>query len=567
MAESSTLALPAPEERFKVPGGDFIRGAVNMPAVRQFGLLIALAGAVALAVFAVLWMQDDDLKPVATVASPQEASELTTLLDTAQIPYQLDHRTQALLVPADFYYQARMQVAGASAVARDQMGYELLDQEQGYGVSQFMENARHRRSIEGELARSILTIDGVQQARVLLAMPKSTTFLRDRRKPSASVSVTLAAGRDLDNEQVRGITNLVAAAVPELEASAVAVVDQSGKLLSRQAEDPELEATERQLAYVARIEQGLQGKIEQILEQLVGSGAYTAQVTAEVDFTRQEQASEQYRPQDNALVRSESTVSEERTGTLPIAGVPGTLSNQPPADPVGNLEAGAAQGAAANGGTTPRTTRSEATRNYEMDRTVLYQQQSLGRLSRLAVSVVVDHHRLPAAEGGKAESKAWSDAELKQLRETIASAVGIVDSRGDSLSVTSSAFHRTEIESEEPAPFWMETWFTDILKQVLGGLVLLAVAFGLLRPLYRTLTRAGEMVHERQAMEIADINQSREQIAQQVAAHTALGLPPPEPGEAIPHQALAKLDAVRGLVANDPQRVAEVVKQWVTRNE
>ena len=564
MAESSVLTLPAPEDRLKLPGGEFIRGAVNLPAVRQVGLLFALAGAVALAVFAVLWMQDDDLKPVATVATPAEATELTQLLDAAQIPYQLDHRTSSLLVPAEYYYQARMQVAGASAIERDQLGYELLDQEQAYGVSQFMENARHRRSIEGELARSILTIDGVQHARVLLALPKSTTFLRDRRKPSASVTVTLSPGGQLSSEQVRGITNLVAAAVPELDASSVAVVDQSGKLLSRQSEDPALEATERQLAYVARIEQGLQGKIEQILEQLVGSGAYTAQVTADVDFTRQEQASEQYRPQDNGAVRSESTLVEERVGTLPIAGVPGTLTNQPPADPVGNLQAGAQ---AAGGGTTPRTTRNEATRNFEMDRTVMYQQQSLGRLSRLAVSVVVDHHRTVDAESGKVETRAWSEEELKQLNATIASAVGIDAERGDSLTVNSSPFYRTEIEEAEPAPFWMETWFTDLLKQVLGGLVLLAVAFGLLRPLYRTLTRAGEMVHERQAMEIADINQSREQIAQQVAHNAALGLPPPEPGEAIPHQALAKLDAVRGLVANDPQRVAEVVKQWVTRNE
>ncbi len=532
-----------------------------MPVVRQATLLIALAGTVALGLFAALWMQDEDMKPVAGISSPTQAAELGRILEAARIPYQLDHKTSTLLVPAEHFYEARMQVAGSTETREGQSGYELLDEEQGFGVSQFMENTRHRRSIEGELSRSILTINGVQHARVLLAMPKSTTFLRDRRKPSASVSITLQPGKTLNSEQIRGITNLVAAAVPELDVSAVAVVDQSGKLLSRQNEDPALEATERQLSHVARIEAGLQGKIEQILEQLVGSGAYTAQVTADVDFTRQELASEQYRPQESAAVRSESTSSEERVGNLPIVGVPGTLSNQPPPDPVGNVAA--AQAAPADAATTPRTTRNEATRNYEMDRTVRYEQQSVGRLSRLGVSVVVDHHRSINADTGTEETKPWSAAELKQLQATIASAVGIMNERGDTLSVTSSPFYRTEVEIAEAAPFWTETWFTDLLKQVLGGIVLLLLAFGLLRPLYKTLTRAGEMVHERQAMEMADINQSREEISLQ----TALGLPPPEPGQAIPHQALAKLDAVKGLVANDPHRVAEVVKQWVTRDE
>lgn len=561
MSETSIAALPSPAARLKIPGGDFIRGAVNMPVVRQVTLLIALAGTVALGLFAALWMRDDDMKPVAGISSPTQAAELGQLLEAARIPYQLDHKTSTLLVPAEYFYEARMHVAGSMQAREGQSGYELLDEEQGFGVSQFMENTRARRSIEGELSRSILTITGVAQARVLLALPKSTTFLRDRRKPSASVSITLQAGKTLNSEQIRGITNLVAAAVPELDVAAVAVVDQSGKLLSRQNEDPALEATERQLSHVARIEAGLQGKIDQILEQLVGAGAYTAQVTADVDFTRQEQASEQYRPQETAAVRSESTSVEERVGNLPIVGVPGTLSNQPPPDPVGNLAA--EQAAPAEAAASPRTTRNEATRNYEMDRTVRYEQQSVGRLSRLAVSVVVDHHRMTNTETGVTETKAWSAEELQQLQATITSAVGIMTERGDTLSVTSSPFYRTEVAPDEAAPFWTETWFTDVLKQTLGGIVLLLLAFGLLRPLYKTLTRAGEMVHERQAMEMADINQSREEISM----HTALGLPPPQPGQAIPHQALAKLDAVKGLVANDPHRVAEVVKQWVTRDE
>ncbi len=540
----------------RIPGSDFIRGASRMPMVRQAGLLFAIAGAVALAVVSVLWMQDEDLKPLTNVHNAEQAAELVQLLEASGITYRMDHKTGTMLVDAQRLYEARMTVSSAGATQQGQLGYELLDQEQSFGVSQFMENARHRRSVEGELARSIGTIKAVQHARVLLAVPKSTTFLRDRRKPSASVTVTLRPGQSLSPDQVRGITNLVAGAVSELDTQDVAVVDQSGRLLSRQEEDPGLEASERQLRYVAKLENQLRTKVEVILERMLGSDAYTTQVTAEVDFTKQEQATEQYAPQETA-VRSESTLEEERLGAVPAIGVPGTLANQPPPEPVPG-PAGAAEGQQQ----LPRTVRNEATRNYEVDRTVSYSQQSVGRLSRLAVSVVVDHHRSVNAETGEVEAAPWTQEELQQLEATVANAIGFSAARGDSISVVSSPFRQLEFETPEPAPFWTETWFIDLVKQVLGGMVLVLVLFLLLRPLYRSLSRAGEMVHERQAMEIADMNQAREQ---QLAHENALGLPSPEQGHAA--SPFAKLDAVKGLVANDPARVAEVVKHWVNQGE
>ena len=543
----------------RVPGSDFLRGASKMPVVRQFGLLFAIAGAVALGVAAVLWMQDEDLKPLTSVRSPEQAGEIVQMLDAAGITYRLDHKSSTVLVPSERLYEARMQISSATASHESQVGYELLDEEQGFGVSQFMENARHRRSIEGELARSVMTIKAVQHARVLLAVPKSTTFLRDRRKPSASVTVTLRPGQELSPDQVRGITNLVAGAVSELDTQDVAVVDQSGRLLSRQEEDPGLEASERQLRYVARMENQLRTKVEVILERMLGPGAYTAQVTAEVDFTKQEQAKEQYTPQEPA-VRSESTVEEERLGAVPVLGVPGTLTNQPPAEPVPGAAEGGAQGEQL-----PRTVRNEATRNFEVDRTVSYSQQSVGRLARLAVSVVVDHRRTVDAETGELETTPWTPEELQQLEATVANAVGLSEARGDTLSVVSSAFHQTEFVAPEPAPFWTEMWFVDLVKQVLAGIVLVLVLFMLLRPLYRSLSRAGEMVHERQAMEIADINQARERIASDTAS--GLGLPSPDADGQASITPMQKLDAVKGLVARDPQRVAEVVKHWVQEDE
>ncbi len=558
MAELPVRTDDLPDQpAIRIPGSDFLRGASKMPVVRQLGLLFAIAGAVALAVAAVLWMQDEDLKPLTAVQSADQAGEIMQLLDASGIAYRLDHRTGTLLVDGDRLYEARMKIAGVSSAEHSQVGYELLDQEQGFGVSQFMENARHRRSIEGELARSIATIESVQHARVLLAVPKSTTFLRDRRKPSASVTVTLRPGKTLMPEQVRGITNLVAGAVSELDTENVAIVDQSGRLLSRQDEDPGLEATERQLRYVAKLENQLRTKVEVILERMLGADSYTTQITAEVDFTKQEQASEQYNPQELA-VRSESTMEEERVGVQPALGVPGTLTNQPPAEPEATVDP------AEQEAKQPRTVRNEATRNFEVDRTVSYVQQSYGRLNRLAVSVVVDHHRTVDAESGEVSTTPWSDEELEQLRSAVASAVGFSEARGDTISVMSSPFHQTEYEAPVDAPIWTESWFVDLTKQILGAIVLVLVLFLLLRPLYRSLSRAGEMVHERQAMEIADLNQAREQLS---GGEGPLGLPKPGEHGAGEITPVMKLDAVKGLVANDPARVAEVVKHWVNQDE
>ncbi|MEZ5558441.1 MAG: flagellar basal-body MS-ring/collar protein FliF, partial [Pseudomonadales bacterium] len=284
-----------------VPGSNFLRAAAGMPAVRQMTLLIAIAASVAIAVVAVLWMRTPDFRPVTAITSAYQANEVVQVLEAEGIPHRLDERSGMVLVPQDSLYAARMKLAGAGSVDGRQLGYELLEKDQGFGVSQFMEQDRHRRSIEGELARSITSITAVESARVLLATPKSTTFLRDRRVPTASVTVRLVPGQELTAAQVKGITNLVAGAVPELSPKNVAVVDQSGKLLSVEEDDQALLQSERQLQYVARIEKQLKDKIGNILLPMVGPRGFSAEVTAQVDFTRSEQAEELYNPDLSAL--------------------------------------------------------------------------------------------------------------------------------------------------------------------------------------------------------------------------------------------------------------------------
>jgi flagellar M-ring protein FliF len=543
-------------ERINIPGADFLRGAAGMPAVRQLALLIAIAASVAIGVVAVLWMQSPDYRPLSGINSVAQANEVAGLLDSNGIPHRIDERTGVILVPQDHFHSARMMLAGAGQLDESPAGYELLDGDQGFGVSQFMELTRHRRSVEGELARSIGSLDAVQSARVLLATPKATTFLRDRRKPSASVTVRLFPGHALTDPQIRGITSLVAAAVPELEPEAVAVVDQSGKLLSLGEEDQDLEASERQLAYIAKVERQLQNKVSGLLRPLVGADGFGVEVSADVDFTRSEQAEELYNP-EQAAIRSEARLEEKNYEEPVAAGVPGALSNQPP-ETERNEDLVLATGAS-----NAVSSRTESTRNFEIDRTVAYTQRAVGSIKRLTVSVVVDDIAVVDPETGEAKVTPWSEEDLQQLTESVKNAVGFSEQRGDLVSVVNRRFFTPAVEPVAEVPFWAESWFVELLKQSLVGVLLLLLALGFLRPLFRNLSKAGAAVQERNT-------QAQAQLGQMSMEGVPIDPNRPAAGMLLPAGVggyEAKVDAVRGLVAQDPGRVAQVVKHWVSKDE
>ncbi len=304
------------------PGGDFLRGYATLPIVRQLGLMLALAATVAVGVSVVLWMREPDYKPLTGIGSVRQANAAAEALQAANIPYRLDDSTGMLMVPAEVLHQARMKIAGVGGLSGDQEGFELLDKDQGFGVSQFMETNMFRRSLEGELARSITSINSVQHARVHLAIPKSTAFLRDQRAPTASVTVGLAPGQSLSFGQVRAIMNLVAGAVSELTADHVTVVDQTGQLLSGQEDDTAQGGTDRQFKYVQQLETSLREKVHNILLPTVGANRFTAEVAADVDFTWVEETEELFNPDQPAL-RSEQTLNEQRVGEASDGGVPG----------------------------------------------------------------------------------------------------------------------------------------------------------------------------------------------------------------------------------------------------
>lgn len=540
---------------------DLIDGFNNLNLLRQAGLMVGLAASVAIGFAVVLWTQGEDYRPLYGSLDRLDSSEVIQLLDHHQINYKMDTNTGALLVAKEDVHTARLRLAEAGLPGQSSIGFELLDQEQPLGTSQFMENARFKRSLEGELARTIVSINSVRNARVHLAIPKRSVFVRDARRPSASVFVELFPGRGVEPKQVKAIANLVASSIPELKSEDVTIVDQKGSLLSTGEEHMDLVVAARQREYTRRLEDDVIGRINSILEPIVGPGNYKAEVSAEVDFTEIEKAEEIFNP-DLPAVRSEQTLEESRVGNGLVAGIPGALTNQPP----GNGEAPEnAQNQEGGGPAKPSNARKEATRNFELDRAISYTKHQQGRLQRLTVAVVIDDRLSVDAETGDQSNLPWSENELERLAILVRDAVGYSSIRGDSVNVINTPFvARDDLVIGDP-PFWESQWFLSLVRQLAGLLVIVILVIGLLRPVLKSLTRTGEQAREEEreaelrSLESAGLG-SFEGLSDETVTLTggdALALPSPE--ESYEQQ----LNAIRGLVAEDPGRVAQVVKRWV----
>ncbi len=566
---------------------DVLSGMSALGILRQVGLLIGLAASVALGVAAVLWAQGGDYRPLYSSLDRLDSSAVLDVLDSNQIKYKIDDRTGALLVESSKINQARLKLADTGISNDNKAGFELLDKEQPLGTSQFMETARYRRSLEGELGRTIASINNVRSARVHLGIPKDTVFVRDSRPASASVFVELFPGSSLAPAQVRSILNLVASSIPDLKAENVTVVDQKGVLLSQIVmEDPQLMQANKQLEYTHRIEQQLRDRVNSILAPLLGPNKFRAEISADVDFTAVEEAGEQYNP-DAPAIRSEQRIEEQR-GASSAGGIPGAASNQPPADGRAPEVAGAqanqpgqqaqqanalqgtgtslgANGAA--GGKTGERAREQVVRNYELDRTISYTRHQVGKLRRLTVAVAVDNKAAAApAEGAAAtQGTPFDAAELDRLAILVRNAVGFDAARGDVVNVVNSPFVPVIEEQGTPIeiPFYQQPWVLSIGKIVGALIVVLALIFVVLRPVMNSLTQNARSNAQPGGMPLGDMGDmaspmgamSNEQVTLS-GANPNMMLPGPENYE-------QQLTAIKGLIAEDPGRVAQVVKKWV----
>lgn len=546
ISDSGAAALGASSGR-----GDFFSGFGQLDVLRQLGLMVGLAVSVALGFSVVLWSQGDSYQPVFGNMEGYDASAIMAALETEDADYRVDPATGVILVPSESLANIRLRLAAAGVTRYGGTGYELLDEEQALGTSQFMEANRVKRSQEGELQRTITNFRNVQTARVHIAIPERSVFVRATRKPTASVFLTLTSGASLSEMQVGAIANLVASSVPELVAEDVTIVDQRGNLLSETEANSSLEMAEQQYAYTRKFESTLVERVSSILRPIVGYEGFHAEVTADIDFTQLEQAAESYDP-NGAAIRSEQTMEEFGAADPAVGGVPGTLANQPDADPAA-LSLAEVEGVA--------NRRQQATRNYELGRQVSYTNHDPVAVNRVSVAVVLDNKAAASAEEA---SQPWTDAEIAQITTLVQDAVGFDVERGDSVTVMNNAFARIEAPTIAAIPVWQQSWAQNLIKQVLAGLFVLLVVFGVLRPVLQNLAKAN--VESRQLAvaatqgDFSDLQLAEAAMADDDVRFSGAGdamLPGPDGGYE------RQLNTVRGLVAEDPGRVAQVVKQWV----
>jgi len=406
--------------------------------------------------------------------------------------------------------------------------------------------------LETELARTIIKVQGVQTARVHLALPKPSVFLRDSHKATASVMLQLYPGRRLEPGQVAAIVHLVASSVPELAATDVTLVDQAGTLLNSPDTDSETAVSTRQFEYTRKLEESYQKRIVELLEPLVGVGRVRATVTADLDFTQTEETRENYDPQKTA-VRSEQTSSDtHKAGDGGPEGIPGALSNQPPGTsgaPAIPGAPGAAQSTAASNA--PSSSSSRLTRNYEVPRILQYVKQPMGTLKRLNVGVVLDDWQ-KLDDKGKVTTSAMSDTDIKRFNDLVRESIGIKEDRGDQLNVMNQAF-KTDAPPPpiEALPLWQQPWVQQLAKQGVGALLVLVVAFLVLRPLMKSLTKSAPMY--------ADISSAGELSGDKVTLSAKGDKDQIKLAPSFEQQ----VAAARSLVIQDPKRAAQVVRDWV----
>ena len=539
---------------------DLFLGFNRLHLLRQIGLMVALAASVALGVAVVLWAQEPNYQPVVGDLSAYNPQDVTTILESNGIDYKMDTRTGALLVPSDQVYNARLKLAAEGVTDQKTMGYELLDQDRGLGTSQFMETVSYRRGLEGELARTISSMRGVRGARVHLAIPERSVFVRDARDPTASVFLEAFAGRRPEQEQIAAIVNLVAGSIPMMNKDHVTVVDQNGNLLTGKESRGDGERMQDQYEYTSRLEERMTRRVASLVAPIVGEGRYRAEVSADLDFSSVEQAEELFNPEQQA-VRSERDLTEQRVAGF-NGGIPGALSNQPPANATVPEQASATTGGVEGAvPAQPVNVRKESTRNYEMDRTVSYTRQELGRVRRITVALAVDDMKVINPDTGAVTYEAWPEPELQRLSMLVRDAVGYSASRGDSVTVMNTAFAPEEAFEFETPGFWEQPWFWDLMKQVLAGLVILVLVLGLLRPTLKSLSGGGRRERGDESDSDGyggfDGAEGNDALRQAMSSQDDLLLPGATDGYD------RQLNALKGLIAEDPARVSQVMRQWV----
>lgn len=536
----------------------------ELPAARKMGLAATLAAAIALIVGLFLWSSTPDYRVLFSNLSDKDAGSVTATLQQLNVPYKTEGGG-TLLVPAGQVYDLRFKLAAQGLPKGGGIGFELMDSPK-LGMTQFQEQLAFQRGLEGELARTIQSLSPVESARVHLAIPKPSVFIRDKQNPSASVLVNLHPGRALDPGQVQSIVHLVSSSVPDLSPGSVTVVDQSGNLFTAKSDSQSMRGlNSSQLDYIRQMETYYAQRIESIVAPIVGNGNVKAEVRADLDFSEAEATSETYKPNptpDVQAIRSQQTMEDSSTGAGSQAqGVPGALSNQPPGPASAPFNApqganagpntGPNAGAAGQGAATAGSSRKESTVNFEVDKTIRHVKEPLGRIKRLSVAVVVNYKAaIPDADGQPGKPTPLPPQELTQINNLVKEAMGFSQERGDTVNVVNAAF--TETKADLDLPVWKDPDNVSMAKSLLKNLIIFGLAFylvfGVLRPLLRDLVKPPEIVPH--AGGLGGVGQGEASAAYRGASEETYT------------DALGK---VKEFTKSNPKVTADIVKEWMNK--
>lgn len=508
---------------------DSLKKLIDFDMTRRFFFLVGIAMSVVVGLTMYQWTQEPIYSPLDYQVSEQNVPAIIDALTKAEISYKLNDANGHISVPAKDLSMARMKLSAAGIQKDDAFSYAFLNDKNKLGSSQFLENARYLRALESDLAKTIGAIQGVNSAKVHIAKPQNNIFADEHAKTTASVILSIRPGYESDKEKIRAIVQLIAASVPDLDPNNVAITDQYGHYLSSMI-SPDSILNQEQLSYQNNIQSYYEKRINSLLLPFLGENKASINVNANIDFTKLEEAKEEFNPDEKTL-RSEQSVTENSSSSAGV-GVPGSLSNQPPTNTP-------AQGAGAGG-----QSRNESVKNYEVSKSMRYVHNGVPQIKSLSVAVVVDNEKVFDPKTKKTVSQPLSKDKISQITDLVKSSVGFNEKRGDQVTVINSSFIENKVEEIEPLKMWQQPWFWDMVKKSSG----IVLGFVFLLVLYKKL--------------VPELMGGK--VKAEVSENALLGPNQPLTPEMIKLKN-KQLDILRELVAQDPNKVAGVIKKWVVK--